>query len=410
MKRVKRVAALGLVVAGIGFGGCQETPHEARNAIGFYETGNFPAAAAAMKPLITKKNENFVLDNCRYGSAALAAGDLADAENAFMAAYEVINGVGTNDGGRTLGATLVFEGVKVWKGEPFERAMAHYYLGLIFLIKHDYENARAAFQNSLFKLNDYASKDDTKHYRKSESNFALGYFGLGLCYMKMGRSDLAADNFKLAETNAPYLAGAIRDVQLPEVNTLLFVDWGRGPHRAPKGWYNEESAFGPTPAESGPIPPVEAFVDGVAVTHTGEPYNMTDTLAMAQQQRWQDIDTIRKTKAVIGTGAMAGGAGLAAYGANEGNTGTALAGLGVMALGAALAASSQADLRYWEMLPRSVYVIPATLTPGTHQIVIRAGGSESVPLTVTIPAPTSTAPTETAGGAPDNVFYFRLLR
>lgn len=169
---------------------CDSTSKQARTAITLYELGNYPAAAAALKPDIAKKDENFVLTNCRYGSSALAAGDIKGAENAFMAAYEVINGVNTNNGGRTLGATLVFEGVKVWKGEPFERAMAHYYLGLIFLIEHDYENARAAFQNSLFKLNEYANKDDTKHYRASESNFALGYFGLGLCYWRMGRSDL----------------------------------------------------------------------------------------------------------------------------------------------------------------------------------------------------------------------------
>src|SRR5688500_15565083 len=97
----------------------------ASQAISLYQVGQFQAAAATMARETVKKDENFVLNNCRYGSAALAAGDLTAAENAFMAAYEVINGVNTNDGGRTMGATLVFEGVKVWKGEPFERAMAH---------------------------------------------------------------------------------------------------------------------------------------------------------------------------------------------------------------------------------------------------------------------------------------------
>ena len=180
----------------------------------------------------------------------------------------------------------------------------------------------------------------------------------------------------------------IRDLENAGTNTIVFVDAGQGPQRAAKGWYNEESAFGPTPAEAGPIAPIEAYSDGQLVNHPEMQYNMVDTLAMAQQQSWQDIDTIRKTKAVIGTGAMAGGAGLAAYGASRGNTGTALAGLGVMALGAALAASSKADVRYWEMLPRTVYVIPLALTPGTHQISVRAGASQSPPLNVTVPAAT----------------------
>jgi tetratricopeptide (TPR) repeat protein len=396
-------AVLALAVLGAGFGGCQQTSHEARNAIGLYQIGDYAAAEATLKPTITKKDENYVLNNCRYGSAAIAAGDLMGAENAFFTAYQVMNSTNVNDSGRTAGATVIFEGVKVWLGEPFERAMAHYYLGVTFLIKHDYENARAAFQNSLFKLRSYANKDDLEHYQAAESNFAMGYFGLGFCYLRLGRPDLAAANFQLAEKNDPRLVGVIRDVQAPNVNALVFVDYGSGPRRAPKGWYNEESAFGPTPAEVGPIGPVELLVDGQIVTHNGEAYHMVDTLAMAQEQRWQDIDTIRKTKAVIGTGAMAAGAGVTAYGAQRHDTGTALAGLGVMALGAALAASSQADVRYWETLPRTVYVVPASLKPGPHEILVRAGGSQSAPLTVTIP-PVS------PGTRQDNVFYFRLLR
>ncbi len=117
----------------------------------------------------------------------MAAYEFDEAEQAFLAAYEVMKGVNTNDGGRTLGAALVFEGIKVWKGEPFERAMAHYYLGLIYLHKGDYGNAHAAFENSLFKVREYAKIDDDKHYTEVESTFALGYFGLGFCELRTGR-------------------------------------------------------------------------------------------------------------------------------------------------------------------------------------------------------------------------------
>jgi hypothetical protein len=140
---------------------------------------------------------------------------------------------------------------------------------------------------------------------------------------------------------------------------------------------------------------------------------MVDTLAMAQEQRWQDIDTIRKTKAVIGTGAMAAGAGVAAYGAQKHDEGTMWAGLGIAALGGALAASSQADLRYWEMLPRTVYVVPMSLPPGEHDIVVAAGPARSAPIHVSIPAPGGAVPGALPGAparsAPrDTVLYFRL--
>ena len=69
--------------------------------------------------------------------------------------------------------------------------------------------------------------------------------------------------------------------------------------------------------------------------------------------------------------------------------------------GALVSASSQADTRSWEMLPRTVYIIPVALPPGPHDIVVQAGASTSAPLHAVVPPPNPTAPA-------DNVFYFRI--
>ena len=98
-------------------------------------------------------------------------GRFGDAEAGFYRAYEVINSMGVNAGGRSLGAVLVDEKIKVWKGEPFERAMANYYLGLVYYMRHEYDNARGAFENALFKLRDFSGDDDKKG-REVESDFA----------------------------------------------------------------------------------------------------------------------------------------------------------------------------------------------------------------------------------------------
>ena len=384
---------------------CNQTPRNSREAILAYDTQDYARAAAIMQPTVekqrTRMDENYVLDNCRFGSCAMAAGQFDAGESAFYDAYKVINSGDTNDAGRQMQATIVFEGVKVWKGEPFERAMADYYLGVLYLMKHNYGTARAAFQNSIFSLRENASKDDLEHYKQVESRFALGYFGLGFTNLRLGKTDLAVDNFKLAQQYEPRLAALIAEVQQPGVNTLIFVDAGQGPRKAARGWYNEESVFGPTPAEAGPIAVPVAMVDGRPVTHPQTTYDTVDTLAMAQDRRWMDIDTIKKVKAVIGTGAMAAGAGMTAYGADRGNKGMMWAGIGTTLAGAAIAASSQSDTRYWEMLPRTVYVIPARLPPGPHDVVVRAGPSQSAPARMTMPAPT-------AGTVQDAVFYFRL--
>lgn len=367
---------------------CNETPHNIQNAVAFYYVGEYPQAEATMRGPALKKDESFVLNNCRLGSCAIAAADYPTAEDAFWQAYTVMNSVNVNNGGRALGASLIQENIKVWKGEPFERAMAHYYLGLLNLRKGDYDNARAAFQNSLFKLRDYATDSkkgpESSRYAEYESQFALGYFGLGLSNLRLGEPQLAEASFAKAQQYEPGLATAIAQTKNRQTNTFIFVDYGRGPQQGPQGWYNEERVFGPTVEEAGPIPQVLAGIDGNPITSAGT-YSTCDTLAMAQNQQWQDIDTIRKTKAVIGTGLIAGGLGATAFGAERRDVGVAAVGLGVAALGAALAASSQADVRYWEMLPRTVYVIPAALSAGNHQLTLSAGGSVIAPTTITIP-------------------------
>src|SRR6185437_13729105 len=137
--------------------GC-ESQNNARiveQSVNNYYDGNFPAAIDELKPLAEKTNEDFVVNNLRLASAEMAPYRLDDAEASFLRAIEVINSTGVNNGGRTLGAVLVDEKIKVWKGEPFERAMASYYLGVIYYMRHDYQNARASFENALFKLRDY---------------------------------------------------------------------------------------------------------------------------------------------------------------------------------------------------------------------------------------------------------------
>src|SRR5689334_13141309 len=105
--------------------GCAATKEErqAKNAVEDYLYGNYARAADKLRPLADRTDENFVLNNARLGSTALAEYDLDTAESAFLNAYEVINSTGTNSGGRGAAAVIINEKMKVWKGEPFEKAM-----------------------------------------------------------------------------------------------------------------------------------------------------------------------------------------------------------------------------------------------------------------------------------------------
>jgi len=348
-------------------GGCavNKVQRDADRAVGDYYAGDYASAVTHLNPASSVTNENFVLNNLRLGSAALAAYDLGTAEGAFLRAYEVLNSVGVNNGGRTLGAVLLSENIRVWRGEPFERATANFYLGLVYYMRRDYNNARAAFENALFKLRDYGeSKGKGEQYREQESNFALAYLMLAKSYQRLGRDEVAQKTFARAVELRPDLA-EVADAELNgRSNVLLVIDFGYGPHKV-QNRDGSLAGFTPTPMEEGPPPPPVVRVDGERVQTDGLARPPVDLLVLAQDKRWQSLDTIRAVKSVLGTGLMAGGF---IYGTQH-NASPEIA-LAAILGGALLKATSQADVRQWEMLPRTVYVLPLVLPPGTHDIAV----------------------------------------
>jgi hypothetical protein len=234
----------------------------------------------------------------------------------------------------------------------------------------DYNNARGAFENAMFKLRDYSDTHDEKSgYREEESNFALGLIMIGKCEQKLGRDDLAQANFDRARELRPDLAGLCNPQLEASDNMLLVVDYGYGPRKVT----NDDGAivgFAPTPWQAGRIPPPRVEVDGTDIDVSGVDRPTIDLLEMGQDRRWQDIDTIRAIKTTVGTGLIVGGAGVGAYGANRHDRGDEIAGLAMIGTGLLLKATSQADVRQWEMLPRTVFLLPLKLSPGKHDVTV----------------------------------------
>ncbi|WP_428940309.1 hypothetical protein [Fontivita pretiosa] len=360
------------LIAMLAVGGCGPTKEQiaASRAVEAYFAGDYAAAQQKLMQVAQKPDENFVLNNVRLGSAALARYDLDTAEEAFLRAYEVINSVGVNAGGRSLGAVLVDEKIKIWKGEPFERAMANFYLGLVYYMRQDYANARAAFENALFKLRDYADKNDAKdQYAEQESNFVIGLMMLGKTWQKLGRDDLARACFDRVRELRPHLAPLVDYQRNATSNLLLVIEFGHGPQKV-TDFDGSIVGFAPSPAQAGTIPPPRVTIDGLPVDLEGLTEPPIDLLAMAQDRRWQSIDTIRAIKSAVGSGLIVGGAGATIYGANRGREDTALAGLAMIGTGLLLKATSQADVRQWEMLPRTVFILPLRIPPGTHDLTV----------------------------------------
>jgi tetratricopeptide (TPR) repeat protein len=370
-----RLARWGFALAAILLSaGCASQQSKAGSAaVTSYFIGDFHGAVERLRPLAEKTDENFVLNNVRLGSAALVQYDLDDAESAFLRAYEVMNSVGVNDGGRSLGAVLVDEKIKIWKGEPFERAMANFYLGLVYYMRHDYGNARAAFENALFKLKAYDNPKKNDSYQEAESDFALAYLMLARSYQRLGRDADAAKNFQRAVELRGYLEPLADPERNKRSNVLLVVDYGLGPKKGAE-FDGSVVAFAPTPQQAGMIPPVRVMIDGRHVSLEGVGRPPVDLLALAQDRKWQSIDTIRAFKSVAGTGLIAGGAGYGIYRSANSNHGIsggdAAITAGLIGAGLLLKATSQADTRQWEMLPRTVFLLPLELPPGRHDVTV----------------------------------------
>jgi tetratricopeptide (TPR) repeat protein len=380
-----RTTSISLCLLALLLTGCGTSPEEkkALRAVDYYEAGDFSLAAKKLQPLAQKSDENFALNNLRLGSAELARYDLQDAQDAFLKAYEVLNSFGVNNGGRTLGAVLVDEKIKIWRGEPFERAMANFYLGLTYYMQRDYNNARAAFENALFKLKDYDDKSDDKdQFREADSDFAIAGVMLGRCWQHLGREDLARAQFDAVIKQRPDLEPLANYDRNAQSNMLLVVEYGHGPYRKTT-FDGSILGFGPTPDEVGPIPSPRVDVDGEWINPHPFHEPPIDLLAMAQDRKWQSIDTIRAVKSAIGTGLIAGGAVEGFRGLNEsgGRQRTDLiVGASLLAAGAVLKATSQSDVRGWDMLPRTVFLIPMHLTPGPHDVTVQfpRGGERQV--------------------------------
>ena len=392
--------------------GCGPTREEieARRGVDAYLSGNFPTAKRVLEPLTDKTDENYVLNNLRFGATALASHDYDEAERAYVKAYQIMNATKVNDAGREAAAVWLNESSKVWRGEPYERAVANLQLGMIYYSRGDYDNARGAFENALFKLRDYRNpKDKSSNYDEQESDFAVALLMLGRTWLQLGRDDQAQPYFSRAAQMRPNLAGLANQLADRSNNVLLYVEFGFGPRKVEDGMDGAALSFVPKPFQAGAIPSPRVIVDGRNVQLDDVDRPLFDTLLMATDRRWQKIDTIRQTKSLIGTGLLVAGAGTAIYGADRRDEGIVAAGLGAAAVGALLKASSHVDTRVWEMTPRTAFVLPLKLSPGTHDVTIAfASGIHQTWRGLVVP--TQGTPDENGNSNGEATYLFRMLR
>jgi len=357
---------------------CSQTAQTARTEAPYlYYRHLYDEARQVLEPRVEDRDSpSVVLFNLEYALAALAQGDHDAAEDRLLIAYEFLTTGGVNDPARTLAAEMIHEGHRVWVGEPYEQAMAFYYLSVIAMLQQDWDNARSGARNALFSLHDLKGAvagddssdgngaddeddDEPRRIDRIESQFVLGYLLVGLNDALAGQSAAADAAFNRALELRPALSPLVEVLRRAEYDTLLIVDHGRAPRKESFGPNNENIRFVPD-GTAHPAPRIGVFIDGEPVgIATGAP--TVDLWQLAQQPKWWSLATARRTRSVVGRGLTGAGLGALVIGGAAGSEEAVYAGIGATLAGLALQSSATADTRHLKELPRTVHLVPLNL-------------------------------------------------
>ncbi len=319
-----------------------------------------------------------VLWQYRLAAAAMRQGKFDLAKQNLDDALLTLGGIyGKDKDAKKSRSYFHAEAKKTFIGEPYERAMAYIYRGILYWMDGERDNARACFRSAEFE------DSDTEQHEYA-GDWVLPEHLDGLATAKLGGD--GSDAFKRAQANAK---GVKLPPGLPEANALFFVEFGPGPTKYATGQYGQELRLN-TPAS-----PVASAV--LRVNSLQIPIAPTDDVGFQATTRGGRVmDHILGNKAVFksttdaaGTVAMLGGFTTAAASrdrtAQEVGLGIALAGLATKLVSAATVPA--ADTRTWDNLPRYLSFASVPLPAGQHVATIQflnSAGQVQTNLTKTI--------------------------
>ena len=307
--------------------------------------------------VMVEGERNRVLNLLRAGLASMELGHNELATRSFDEALLTIETIYAGDEkAEQARSTFTAEDRKTFRGEPYERAMAFYYRGILYLMEGDYENARASFKSGILQ-------DTLAEQEKYQQDFALLEFLEGWASQCNGNGDLAAEAYAYAKEHNPKAV-------LPEAgqNLLVLSDQGYAPVKYGDGEHKELLKV---KGNDNSYTPNQAFRLGGSAQSLA---NQEDVLRQATTRGGREFDFVLEGKAkfkegaedVAQAGAAAAQAGMAVgmAGLASGNEdlaqvggGMALAGslISIFASAAAEATKPEADTRQWDNLPESVF-------------------------------------------------------
>ena len=361
--KITASACIAVLVLSACGGSAVEPPQVDQAAVDSYLSDKPAEMHGMYQRVVVEGERNRVLNLVRAGLVAMEQGHNSLAARTFDQALLTIEAIYGGDANAAAArGTFTAEDRKVFRGEPYERAMAFYYRGILYLMEEDYENARASFRSGILQ-------DTLAEQEEYRQDFALLEFLDGWSSQCNGNVELAAEAYAAAKDHNPASVAPERGH-----NLLVLADLGHAPVKLATGEHGELLRIRKSDRD---FTPVESFgLNG----ETAGIANEESILWQAQTRGGREFDAILEGKAQFKEGAETvaevsgavaeSGVAMATAGVVSGNEDMAQVG-GTMAIVggiASLVASStadatrpQADTRQWNNLPESVLY-------GTYQV------------------------------------------
>ncbi|MGB9604038.1 MAG: hypothetical protein ACPMAG_14735, partial [Limisphaerales bacterium] len=220
------------IIAVLVFSGCETTTTQVYQQRFQQPAASSDPVAAGMEMVQRSPLKDKVLWQYRTALTAMRYGRFTEAKQLLDDALLTLNAMMSPDkNARKARGIFGKEEQKVFIGEPYERAMAYYYRGILYWMDGEPDNARACFRSA--QLMD----SDTQNKTYANDWVLFDYLD-GLATVKLGGD--GSDALKRARQSAKNFTPPDYD---PQANVLFFVEFGPGPTKYATGQYGEQLRF-----------------------------------------------------------------------------------------------------------------------------------------------------------------------
>lgn len=304
-----------------------------------------------------------VLWQYKTALSALRRGQYPEARQLLDDALLTVGGVSTDSAARKARGYFHTEDRKNFIGEPYERAMAYYYRGILYWMDGQVDNARACFRSAQIQ------DADVENHAYAADYVLLDYLD-GFATVKLAGD--GSDALQRAQKESRFGPPVPYN---EKANVLFFIEFGGGPLKYASGQFHEELRI------HGQRSLAQSAMISIGNERIGlMPYD--DLVFQATTRGGREMDHILANKAVFKAGtdtagnvALVSGAVLAgtphSRHSDAGNVGLGLLAFGAVSKIISATTTPAADVRCWDNLPQYLSFSALELPPGRHTATIQ---------------------------------------